>query len=42
MEVILINGNYKGCETLVFTKGVEKYFRDDETNSDIPLKNLIY
>lgn len=39
MEVVIIDGDYKGCEALVFIKGVVPYFRDDEVNSDIPLAN---
>lgn len=42
MEVLIVEGAYKGCETTTFTKGSEHYFKDDMDNSDILLSNHLY
>lgn len=42
MEILIIDGAYKGCEALTWHKGAELYFKDDMDNSDILLKNHPY
>lgn len=41
-EIIIIEGDYYGCEATVFTKGGEYYFRDDEKGCDVKLDNHLY
>lgn len=42
MEILIVDGEYKGCEATTFTKGGIHYFRDDLDNSDILLSNHLY
>lgn len=42
MEVLIIDGAYKGCEATTFTKGGIQYFKDELDGSDILLNNHLY
>lgn len=42
MDIIIVDGEYKGCEASTFTKGGTHYFRDELIESDILLSNHLY
>lgn len=42
MNILIIDGPYKGCEATTFTKGGIHYFKDEFQNSDILLSNHLY
>lgn len=42
MEVLIVEGAYKGCEATTFTKDGVHYFKDDMDDSDILLNNHLY
>ena len=42
MNILIVEGAYKGCEATTFTKGGVHYFKDDINNSDILLSNHLY
>jgi len=42
MDILIVEGTYKGCEATTFTKGGVHYFRDELDESDILLSNHLY